>query len=376
VAQRTRGADSVVIVGLDTYTLSGLGLGPYETLAFARAHGLRGLQLGSAASVSPSLDHGALREFRREAEGQGLRVELSLPQVNPHRLRHDRAVLAAGEGDVRRGLGRYVEAAHAAGGRELHSSIGHLGDRVPGPGQSVVRADGGGELVRERWGAARLDASLSWDEQVRDTIAFLRGFRPQLRELGCRVNLETHADATTFELVRVVEELGDDVQGITLDVANTMNQLEDPVAAAHRAAPYVHNTHTKDGLLFFGDAGLVWQPRACGDGVVPLDAVLPLLAEHEPDLMLAIEDHKWIYELPIYDPAFLACHPDLTPVELAALVRLAQLGQGRVDRGETTEPYASERVPWAEQQVPRIEAARDHLEQLLARAGLARAPAA
>src|SRR5262245_23702792 len=333
-------------VGIDVYTLSGLDLTPAQMLRFAHEHGLAGLQFGSGASVSRDLDPGEIREFRAEADHLGLAVELGVPQVNPHRLRRNQAVLAAGDGDARRGLERHIRAAHAAGCRELHSSIGHLGDRVPGPGQRVVHADApGGRLVEERWGGARLDPPVDWDQQLADTVAFLRGLGPLLRDLGCRINLETHADATTFELVRIVEELGDDVQGITLDIANTMNQLEDPVAAAGRAAPYVHNTHTKDGLLLFDERGMAWPPPPCGEGVVPFEAILPILGAHRPDLMLAIEDHKWIYYLPIDEPAFLARHPDLTPSELAALVRLARAGQGRVDRGETPGLADYELVP-------------------------------
>ena len=359
-------------VGIDVYTLSGLELTPVGMLRFAHEHGLDGLQFGSGASVSPTLDPGEIREFREEADRLGLQVELGIPQVNPHRLRRNRSVLAAGDGDVRRGLERHVRAAHAAGCGELHSSIGHLGDRLPDPGQRVLHSDmRGGPLVEEHFAAARLDPAVPWDQQLRDTVGFLRPLGPLLRDLGCRINLETHADATTFELVRIVEELGDDVQGITLDIANTMNQLEHPVAAASRAAPYVHNTHTKDGLLFFDEQGLAWQPRACGDGVVPFDEILPILGQHQPDLMLAIEDHKWIYFLPIDDQTFLSCHPDLTAAELAALVRLARRGQERIDRGETPEPRRYELVPWLEHQVARIGAARDYLNGRLRAHGLA-----
>lgn len=356
-------------VGIDTYTLQGMKLSAFETLAFARAHELDGVQFGSALAISPTLDPGALREFRAEADRLGRYLEVGISSVNPYRFPGNSAVTTLGDGEPRRGGERLIHAARSLGCTELHSTIGLLGDRLATP-EWVRHADERGRLRREPAAETRLNPPVAWSEQLRATTDYLRELRPLLRDLGARVDLETHADVTTFELVRIVEEVGDDVVGITLDTANTMNQLEDPLAAARRAAPYVHLTHAKDGLIFFDEHGLAWQPRPCGDGSMPWPEVLTALGRYAPNLTLSIEDHKWIYELPIDDPTFLADHPELTPVELARLVGLARSGQRRIDRGETPRPEEYELTPWAEQQLARIDAARSYLKDLLSRLGL------
>jgi sugar phosphate isomerase/epimerase len=334
-------------VGLDVYTIRHLGLDPLATIAYCRAHDLDGVHFFSPLEVSPTLDAGQLEETRREAEHQGLYLEVGLPTVNPHRFAAGRGsdqVAALGNGDYARGLERCVRAARALGCREVRSHVGARGDR--------------------------LDPDDPWPGQLRDTAAFLRGLRPLLRDLGCRVNLETHADCTTTELVRLVEALGEEVQGICLDIGNTFRQLEDPVAATRRAAPYVHLTHTKDAIVFFAERGLAWQARPCGRGAIDWSVVLPILGAHAPDLTLSIEDEPYVRDLPIFDPGFLAYHPDLTAAELAELVRVARVWQARIDRGETAEPHAYEAAIWQATADERIDSARAHLQEVLRRTGL------
>jgi sugar phosphate isomerase/epimerase len=75
-----------------------------------------------------------------------------------------------------------------------------------------------------RWAAGdeRYTASDALDPALADSAAFLRKLSPVLRQQGCRIDLETHGDCTTFELVRLIEEVGPDCVGICLDTANVM----------------------------------------------------------------------------------------------------------------------------------------------------------
>jgi hypothetical protein len=150
-------------------------------------------------------------------------------------------------------------------------------------------------------------------------------------------------------------------------VGNTFRQLEDLTEATRRAAPYVHQTHTKDAILFFTERGFAWQTRPCGQGAVDWSVVLPTLAEHAPDLTLSIEDEPYVREIPIYDRGFLGYHPDLTVVELAELVRVAWVWQARIDQGDVPEPYGYEAEGWAAASDARIDAAASYLKARVAR---------
>ncbi|MCS6860708.1 MAG: sugar phosphate isomerase/epimerase, partial [Abditibacteriales bacterium] len=218
------------------------------------------------------------------------------------------------------------------------------------------------------------DPHVPWQQMLDDTVSFLRRLAPILRDCGLKLGLETHQDATTFELLRVMESVGSDVVGITLDTANLPMRLEDPLEATKRVAPFVVMTHTKDSILFFGDEGLRWQARPCGQGAMPLTEMIPLLPDN---IMLSIEDHPRIYSIPIFDRAWLSSYTDLTPQELAALVRLARETEKRIACGKISNPEQEETVSWEEKVSRRVRDSVGFLKGLRDRhcAGLLPSPA-
>ena len=123
---------------------------------------------------------------------------------------------------------------------------------------------------------------MPWPTQLAAARDFARAVAPLLRDLGVRLNLETHVDATTHELAGLIEEVGPDVLGVTLDTANLLTRAEHPTAGVERIAPYVHQMHAKDAILFFDERGLVRQPRPCGQGVVDFPAILAMVFRHDP----------------------------------------------------------------------------------------------
>jgi sugar phosphate isomerase/epimerase len=265
---------------------------------------------------------------------------VGIPTVSPYRFANDAAnpVRRLGEGDYRTGLIRAIAAARSLGCREVRSTLAAHDARI----------------------------APTWPDEVRAATDFLRSLRLALREYGVRVNLENHANLTTFELLRLIEEVGDDVVGVCLDTGNLVRQLEDPHRAVRRIAPYVHLTHAKDAVLVFTPRGLAWQARPCGRGLLRWEEIIAALLPYAPDLTLAIEDEPPIHELPIFDPTFIECHPDLTPVELAEVVRLTCYCHEQITQGEFAEPREYEARLWKEQGNSRLEASAAHLRSVLA----------
>jgi sugar phosphate isomerase/epimerase len=316
-------------VGIDTFTIRGLGLDPIGQLDWIAEHGFAGAQFGGLAG-----DPGRMREVREHADALGLYSHISVPSVNPHR--------AKGSADERcEQVRRQVERAAACGWHELATSLGGPDDRY--------------------------ESAVSWPDQLAGSAEMLRSLAPVLREHGSRINLEDHGEATTFEIVRIVESVGPDVVGVCLDTANVLCFAEDPVAAARRVARYTHLTHAKDAIVYFAGRGVRRQGRPPGQGVVDWERILPILAEHEPDLPLSIEDHKWLFDAEIFDPAWHTDQPDLSREELAEFVRLAWDCQRRIITGELPDPDEYEAVPYQDQMTERLASGRDYLCGLLLR---------
>ena len=116
--------------------------------------------------------------------------------------------------------------------------------------------------------------------------------------------------------------------------------------------------------------------RDCGDGAVDFRAILPILAEATPDLHLSIENPTSAMAsqmIQIFDPVWLAAHPDLTVEEFAAFIEMVAACERRVARGEVSDPAAYEAAPFGyAEAVGYIIDSAAHLRGLIAELGLPR----
>lgn len=308
-------------LGFDYYTVAHRRLSASECLQFAVDHGMDGVQFLDPSAIDPSLDHSALRAIADEARFRGLYLECGLPSPNPLRPRKPR-LGPASTADHVRFLLPHLEAVKALG---CDSARVYLGDRHD-----------------------RFRNDLPWSRQISATVEVLKELRPVLTGLGLRIALENHADLTVDELLKVVDDVGSDVLGVTLDTGNLVMRLDDPLRAIERLAPLVMMTHVKDCVLAFTSRGLAWQARPVGAGVLPIPDILSALVAWNPSLNLSIELHPRIYDLPIFDPAWLRHFPDLKPADLAGVVRLAHESERRFSDGRLERPDDVEAVPWGE----------------------------
>jgi sugar phosphate isomerase/epimerase len=198
------------------------------------------------------------------------------------------------------------------------------------------------------WAYDRFRTDVTWDEQLVATERFLHTLAPIARDLGIHMNMETHEEITTFEVVRLVEAVGPDVMGITFDIANVTHRGEDPVAAAHRVAPYTRQTHLKDIVHLLTPDGAYRQTRPCGQGVVDYETILPLLYQHNPTLHLTIENPTASGHtlMPIYDPRWHASHPDLSVTEFAEFIRQSHKCGERIAAGDWPDLEAYDAIPF------------------------------
>ncbi len=320
-------------VGIDGRKVPGAAGRPaIDRLDLAKGLGLDGVFYRTVFDMDPGLDAGALAEYRQRADSLGLYLETGIGNVNPYAMAEHPHLRRAGDGDTVLGFRRAIEAAAGVGCRELW----------------VVT--GGFKSYPGRFAYDRFRTDVDWPDQLAQIERFLRLLAPICREHGVHLNLETHEEITSFELVRLIEAVGADVLGVTFDTTNLLQRGENPLDTARRVAPYVRQTHVKDCLLCIGPDGVRYQLRPVGEGVLDLAAILRVLwdAGAQPNLSLetltgAAESgggadglHPYLRPLTIevYDPAWHAAHPDLTPAELAAAIRLAVRGSQMAAEGE------------------------------------------
>lgn len=366
-------------LGIDSQKLPEfLKRGPLASLDHVKELGLGGLFFPTVLDMSPTLDKGALREIRAKADELGLYLESGVGKINPYCSAEAPEFRAIGDGDIILGFTRMIEASAAIGCLELWIS--------PGNFKSEYR----GRLANDRF---RTD--VTWDEQLLAIEKILLKLAPVARANGVHLNMETHDEITSFEILRLIEKVGDDCIGVVFDTANGLQRGEHPVFAAKRLAPYVRQTHIKDAYVGRAFGGLDFQTRPVGKGIVDFPTILPILAKANPDLNLSLEVAASVEDKPrkanprqciqIDDPIWRAAHPDLNAEELEVYMATVDTFEARVKSGEIPDWEAYEAsqygYPTYERQsygygetVTFIKNSARYIERLCAEKGIALSP--
>ncbi|MEK0097957.1 TIM barrel protein [Streptomyces sp. A475] len=305
---------------------------PLEILDHAERLGMEGVYFRTVLDITPTLDRGVLREVRQHADELGLYLQMGLAKVNPYAAAEAPEIRVLGDGDYTRGMLKMIEACReGADCGELWVACGNYKPDLPG-----------------YYAIDRFRSDAPWPDQLVAIEKFLRQLAPAAREFDCHLNIETHEEITSTEVVRLVEAVGPDVLGITLDTANVLVRGEDAVAAARRVAPYTRATHLRDSILAPTDYGLTRTFSPCGLGVIDWGGVLGALQAENPDLCASIEPAGPTLAVPIglSDDAWLELHPDLVEEERKSLLASARQYAERAARGEVPSVEEFRAVPY------------------------------
>jgi sugar phosphate isomerase/epimerase len=299
------------VIGVDTSKLPGASAGARHALDLAAELGYGGLLFRSVTELSPTLDPRELLDVRQHAQGLGLHLEAGIAKVNPYMTAELPSVRDLGNGDYVRALARMLEACAGAGIQNAWTATANWKRQYPG----IFQYD-------------RFRTDAPWPDQLRAIERLLLALRPVLADTGIHLNVETHEEITSFEVVRLVEAVGPDVLGVTFDVANVVVRGEDPVAAARRCAPYTRMSHLRDVRLTASPTGFTRYVAPCGAGVIDWPGVLAEL-KAAPLRMWTIEGlepggGRSGKPVDVRDPRWQAGHPDLVPSELASLLDLVE----------------------------------------------------
>ena len=335
--------------------------GPIGSIEHAAELGMQGAFFRTVLDMTPTLDMGLLRAVRQRADELDMYLETGLGKVNPYCIPETPELRDAGDGDILLGFRRMMESCAEIGCKELW----------------VGTASSKGKYPR-RFSVDRFRTDVSWDDQMQAIEKFLGKLVPIARDLGIHINIETHEEITSFEILRLLETLGTEALGVVYDSSNGLQRLEHPVAAAKRVAPYTRQTHLKDAAVVSADGGALMQFRPCGEGVVDFRAVLAIILEANPDINLTIENEEpgdepekpyaaRLHE--IYDPEWLAAHPDATVAEYAEYQKMIRDYEARIRAGTALDIQRGGRRFGYDEAIADIAKSAAHIRQAIADIG-------
>lgn len=122
-----------------------------------------------------------------------------------------------------------------------------------------------------------------------DSLAAMERAEPVVRKHRVKLAIENHKDWRITELIGIMEHLGSEWIGVTLDTGNNISLLEDPMEVVEKLAPYTFTTHFKDmGMMPYED-GFLLAEVPLGTGVLDLPKVINLCRAHNPDVTFNLE---------------------------------------------------------------------------------------
>jgi sugar phosphate isomerase/epimerase len=146
----------------------------------------------------------------------------------------------------------------------------------------------GAQLLRIVAAGPRLRPRTSTRARVEGTARAFSTAAARAADVGVRLAVENHADLTADELAEVVERVDSPALGVCLDTANALRVGDEPTTAAERLAPWIVMVHLKDCA---GDPDRLQGPASVpyGTGVVPIEDVLRVVVEAQPDVAVCVE---------------------------------------------------------------------------------------
>lgn len=288
-------------IGIDNYSLFPLNLEPLEVLEWAKKNNAGGVSFSGLPEGSKKTDPEYIRSLRDYGKEQDLYLEWGGAQHIPRDMSSWRK-------------------------RDLFDINLNVAREAEILGTRIVRSCSGGLM---RWNSKSPPTKTLLSEMAET----LKEQKNMLMDHNVILAIETHFEFTTFELLRVFEECDTkpgEFLGICLDTMNLLIMLEDPLSATERILPWIVSTHIKDGAIALNDQGLSTFTVETGKGVVNLKKIIELLSTLPNEVNLSIEDHGGDFNMPVYNPDFLAEFPDLGTTEFIKLIELVQYSQQKI----------------------------------------------
>jgi sugar phosphate isomerase/epimerase len=172
------------------------------------------------------------------------------------------------------------------------------------------------------------------EARMADTAAVLQAARPRILESGLKIAIENHAgDMQSWEVLRLIDRVGADILGVTLDAGNHVWTLEDPAAGLEKLGPHALCAGLRDNMVWETPEGCLVQWMAIGDGLIDWTSYVTrwkALCPHTPMVIETISGFPKGF--PYKTPDFWPPYAEIRAHEFTQFVALAQ-------RGHAIPPY-------------------------------------
>lgn len=199
----------------------------------------------------------------------------------------------------------------------------------------------------------------------KNSEAALKRAEPIIRKHRVKLAVENHKDWTIAEFKEILNTLGSEWVGITLDTGNNISLLEDPMEVVRELAPYAFSVHLKDMAVAPYADGFLLSEVNLGTGYLDIEEMIRVIRQAQPTVRFNLE---MITRDPLLVPCLTPQYWETQPKVSAG--ELAQYMQGIRNMKKMSLPVISD-VPEDEQLRLEVENNRTCLNTAQARYGFA-----
>ncbi len=165
---------------------------------------------------------------------------------------------------------------------------------------------------------------------------------PIVRRHRVRLAVENHKDWRVPELRALLDHLGSEWIGVTLDMGNSISLMEDPMEVVRALAPVAFTTHFKDMAVDAYADGFLLSEVPLGEGILDLPAIVAECERHNPGITFNLEMiTRDPLQVPCLTDRYWATFGEVNGRDLARTLRMvrARGGGGTLPRvsGRTAE---------------------------------------
>ena len=164
-----------------------------------------------------------------------------------------------------------------------------------------------------------------WLTFKENSLKSIRLAEPIVRKHQVKLAVENHKDWKAAELAQIIQDLGSEWVGVTLDFGNNVSLLEDPMEVIRTLAPLAFSTHVKDMGVQSFDKGFLLSEVPLGTGIVDLKEGVALCQKHNPSITFSLEMiTRDPLQIPCLEESYWTTFQNPSAQELAKTLRLVR----------------------------------------------------
>ena len=160
--------------------------------------------------------------------------------------------------------------------------------------KEIMAAKGAGvEILRTACLSGRryetFDSMEAFQKFKKESIASLRRAEPIIRKHKIKLAVENHKDWRIDEMLKIVNGIGSEWVGVTLDTGNNISLLEDPMEVVKALAPHSFSVHLKDMAVDEYEDGFLLSEVNLGEGFLDIEGMISVIRKANRDIRFNLE---------------------------------------------------------------------------------------